>query len=274
MNASPTLTPPGAHDLLSPADWTQAPSSADTDQLRALVHALLVQRCHVILSAEPGSEPTRLEHGSRWLMQYLRGQHGVKLLHYMPGGTQQLVERLNTQLADMSVSDAVEAKNGSGELVRVFVIHDTTALSDAELHLLAQLTQDFPGTQLRVLLIMDEHSSIDKRLRALGRRAMHVALSSGAGAAAASPRDDAPVPSESRPAARRTGRWWKVPLGLLAFSAGLLALWVNQAPILQALGLEPLPPEWTLLPPSEWWQSIPLEWREALAPLLSSLPLP
>jgi hypothetical protein len=140
------------------------------------------------------------------------------------------------------------------------------------LHLLAQLTQDFPGTQLRVLLIMDEHSSIDKRLRALGRRAMHVALSSAAGVAAQP--GDAPAPTESTGPAPRTGRWWKFPLALLVFTVGLLALWVNQAPLLQALGLEPLPPEWTLLPPSEWLQFIPPEWIEALTPFLSSLRLP
>jgi hypothetical protein len=61
---------------------------------------------------------------------------------------------------------------GNGKLAppKIWIVHDASALPDHEIQLLARLVQNFPGANIRVILLMTVASQKQKLLNSFGRR--------------------------------------------------------------------------------------------------------
>jgi hypothetical protein len=88
---------------------------------------------------------------------------------YFPTNTEYLLARFNEILAKQSVSEATRPEDGERE-IRVWIVHDAQSLPEPELQLLARLIQNFPGANIRALLVMSGPATRHPSLSAFGRR--------------------------------------------------------------------------------------------------------
>jgi hypothetical protein len=88
---------------------------------------------------------------------------------YFPTNTEYLLARFNEILASQSVRDALQPENGEHE-ARVWIVHDAQSLPEPELQLLARLIQNFPGANIRALLVMSGPATRHPPLSAFGRK--------------------------------------------------------------------------------------------------------
>ena len=88
---------------------------------------------------------------------------------YFPASSEALLARFNEVLSECSIQEAMA---GSGTLVspKIWIVHDASALPDHEIQLLARLVQNFPGANIRVILLMTVASQKQKLLTSFGRR--------------------------------------------------------------------------------------------------------
>lgn len=88
---------------------------------------------------------------------------------YFPASSEALLARFNEVLSECSIQEAMA---GSGTLVspKIWIVHDASALPDHEIQLLARLVQNFPGANIRVILLMTVASQKQKLLASFGRR--------------------------------------------------------------------------------------------------------
>jgi len=88
---------------------------------------------------------------------------------YFPASSEALLARFNEVLSECSIQEAMA---GSGTLVspKIWIVHDASALPDHEVQLLARLVQNFPGANIRVILLMTVASQKQKLLTSFGRR--------------------------------------------------------------------------------------------------------
>lgn len=162
---------PAVADTLN-SEWAQHGyrSEDDAQQVASLVQDLIEHRKHVALSCR---DADTLDHYSRLLVRDLRQRDGVKVVPYFPSSTEVLLGRLNELLAQITIEQAMRRDTSVGGDIHVFVLHDTPSLANAELSLLVQLINDLPGTQLRLVLVLDSDDVEHARLSLLGKRARH-----------------------------------------------------------------------------------------------------
>ncbi len=188
----------------APAGWLRP---ADGRQARAVLQALLAERRHVALSCP---DTATLEHYARLLVRDLRRAQ-ARILDYAPTSTDALLQRFNGLLADLPLHRVVDRQAEPAHAVRVFVVHDTPALSPEEFALLVRLVGDLPGANLRIVLVQDRDLGATGSLLALGPQVLHWAIEPPPGfraepprrepVLAALPRDAEPEPPPARPRA-------------------------------------------------------------------------
>lgn len=88
---------------------------------------------------------------------------------YFPTNTEYLLARFNEILASQSVRDATRPEDGERE-ARMWIVHDAQSLPEPEIQLLARLIQNFPGANIRALLVMSGPSTRQPPLSAFGRK--------------------------------------------------------------------------------------------------------
>jgi hypothetical protein len=176
------------------SDWAQQGyrSEDDARQVSSLVQDLIEHRRHIALSCR---DADTLDHYSRLLVRDLRQRESVKVVPYFPSSTEMLLTRLNELLAQVTIEQAMRRDSSHNSDIHVFVLHDTPSLANAELTLLVQLINDLPGTQLRLVLVLDSDDHDHARLPLLGKRARHWDVPALVGAEALV-RDKRPSPEQ------------------------------------------------------------------------------
>lgn len=101
----------------------------------------------------------RLKEQAPWLRQEV----------YFPTNTESLLARFNEILSQQSLREAVQTA-GHERDARVWIVHDAQSLPEPELQLLARLIQNFPGANIRALLVMSGPTSRQPQLSAFGRK--------------------------------------------------------------------------------------------------------
>ncbi len=145
-------------------------SPDDAQKMQALLQAMLAERRHIALTSP--DTPT-LEHYSRLLVRDLRQQPDVKVVAHLPSSTEALLHQFNQLLAELKLSEVVARHGAPRPPVRVFLVHDSAALSSAEFALLVRLVNDLPGANLRIVLIQDRDITTTGSLVALGPQVLH-----------------------------------------------------------------------------------------------------
>jgi hypothetical protein len=95
-----------------------------------------------------------LDHYVNLLLARLRQQapeHRIEV--YFPANTDSLLGRFNEVLASQSLNQAVKATS-SGNQAQIWLVHDAQTLPESEIQLLARLIQNFPGANIRAILLM------------------------------------------------------------------------------------------------------------------------
>lgn len=111
-----------------------------------------------------------LDHYSGLLLQRLRQQapeHSIEV--YFPANTDSLLGRFNEVLARQSVQQATKVPAAT-EHTQIWVVHDAQKLPESEIQLLARLIQNFPGANIRAILLMSGHEAAKIPLPAFGRK--------------------------------------------------------------------------------------------------------
>lgn len=96
-----------------------------------------------------------LDHYGRLVLAKLRKTHGLQVEVFLPQNTEQLLERFNQILSDISIEDARNPENSTAPR-RVLLAHDAKAISQRDLQLLARLVQDFPGANVSLVMLIDK----------------------------------------------------------------------------------------------------------------------
>lgn len=95
-------------------------------------------------------------------------EHRIEV--YFPANTDSLLGRFNEVLASQSLNQAVKA-NASVSQAQIWIVHDAQTLPESEIQLLARLIQNFPGANIRAILLMSGHPNTQKSpLSAFGRK--------------------------------------------------------------------------------------------------------
>jgi hypothetical protein len=111
-----------------------------------------------------------LDHYANLLLKRLRQQapeHHIEV--YFPTNTDALLARFNDALARQSVQQATRTPTGVSP-AQIWVVHDAQALPDAEIQLLARLIQNFPGANIRAILLMKGPADGLNNLSSFGRK--------------------------------------------------------------------------------------------------------
>ncbi|MBP8148353.1 MAG: hypothetical protein KAY21_01410 [Limnohabitans sp.] len=95
-----------------------------------------------------------LDHYVSLLLGRLRQQlPSASIEVYFPANTDSLLSRFNEVLAQQSVKQAVKGPTAASQ-AQIWLVHDAQNLPDAEVQLLARLIQNFPGANIRAILMM------------------------------------------------------------------------------------------------------------------------
>lgn len=94
-----------------------------------------------------------LAHYGRMLVRRLRQTPQMKVEVYYPSNTEALLQRFNEALAPISVEQARRA-DGPNVPASVWVLHDAKLARGDELQLLLRLVHDFPGANVRLVLLL------------------------------------------------------------------------------------------------------------------------
>ena len=112
-----------------------------------------------------------LDHYVNLLLAKLRQQapeHRIEV--YFPANTDSLLDRFNEVLARHSLDEAVKAPTTLNQ-AQIWIVHDAQTLPDSEIQLLARLIQNFPGANIRAVLLMTgNHFNNKAALSAFGRK--------------------------------------------------------------------------------------------------------
>ncbi len=110
-----------------------------------------------------------LDHSLDMVLSQLRRQapeHRIEV--YFPTHTDALLDRFNEVLAAQSVRQAVQSQPSGQALI--WVVHDAHRLPNSEIQLLARLIQNFPGANIRAILLMTGQPPQASALSAFGRK--------------------------------------------------------------------------------------------------------
>lgn len=112
-----------------------------------------------------------LDHYTNLLLARLRQQapeHRIEV--YFPANTDSLLGRFNEVLASQSLNQAVKATSTVNQ-AQIWLVHDAQTLPESEIQLLARLIQNFPGANIRAILLMSGNANAQKSpLSAFGRK--------------------------------------------------------------------------------------------------------
>jgi hypothetical protein len=142
--------------------------AADRMRVEGCVNAVAKEGLNLVLSS--GHEAL-LDHYVALLLDRLREQapqHRLEI--YFPANTESLIARFNEALGEQSVQQAVSTDE-SDQSARIWIVHDAQKLPDHEMQLLARLIQNFPGANIRAILIMNGQADRES-LAALGRKVL------------------------------------------------------------------------------------------------------
>ena len=141
--------------------------AADRMRVEGCVNAVANEGLSLALSCV---HEALLDHYVQQLLLRLRTSapgHNVEV--YFPTNTESLISRFNEVLASQSLRDAT--RNGSGKSsAQIWVVHDAQMLPEQELQLLARLIQNFPGANIRAILLMVGEAPSQESLSAFGRK--------------------------------------------------------------------------------------------------------
>jgi hypothetical protein len=111
-----------------------------------------------------------LDHYGKILVERLRQMAPDFAIEvYFPASSEALLMRFNEVLSNCTIQDAMDFK-GKIAPPRIWIVHDAGALPDHEIQLLARLVQNFPGANIRVVLLLTTESQKQKLLDSFGRR--------------------------------------------------------------------------------------------------------
>ena len=96
----------------------------------------------------------------------------VSLEVYFPANAEALIARFNERLKQHSIEDAMSDAAQTAP-PKIWVLHDASALPDHEIQLLARLVQNFPGANIRVIMLMTQASQKAQLLSTFGRRILN-----------------------------------------------------------------------------------------------------
>jgi hypothetical protein len=88
---------------------------------------------------------------------------------YFPADTAAMLARFNEVLATQSVEQAMKL-SGQESAVRIMIVHDAGSLADHEVQLLARLVQNFPGANIRIVLLLGTSARSRKIFESFDRR--------------------------------------------------------------------------------------------------------
>ena len=141
--------------------------AADRMRVEGCVNAVANEGLSLALSCV---HEALLDHHVQQLLMRLRTsapEHHVEV--YFPTNTESLISRFNEVLASQSLREAT--RNGSGQSsAQIWVVHDAQMLPEQELQLLARLIQNFPGANIRAILLMVGEAPTQESLSAFGRK--------------------------------------------------------------------------------------------------------
>lgn len=141
--------------------------TADRMRVEGCVNAVAQEGLSLALSCV---HEVLLDHYAQILLQRLRSSTpDIAIDVYFPTNTESLISRFNEALASQSVR---QATRNSHEVSRpqIWLVHDAQQLPEQELQLLARLIQNFPGANIRAILLMVGPPPEPQALSAFGRK--------------------------------------------------------------------------------------------------------
>jgi hypothetical protein len=140
---------------------------ADRLRLEGCVAGLVRDGRSLALSS---NREAALDHYSRLLFARLRESSPTSQLEvYFPADTAAMLTRFNEVLASQSVEQAMKL-SGLDSATRIMIVHDAGALADHEVQLLARLVQNFPGANIRIVLLLGTSARSRKIFESFDRR--------------------------------------------------------------------------------------------------------
>ena len=141
--------------------------AADRFRLEGCVAGLVRDGRSLALSS---NREAALDHYSRLLISRLRESSPLSPLEvYFPADTAAMLTRFNDVLAAQSVQQAMQLP-GLDSAPRIWIVHDAGALADHEVKLLARLVQNFPGANIRIVLLLGTSTQSRKVFDSFDRR--------------------------------------------------------------------------------------------------------
>jgi hypothetical protein len=141
--------------------------SADRMRIDGCTNAIAREGLSLALQCE---HEALIDHYLGLLLARLRQQapeHSIEV--YFPTNADALLVRFNEALARQSVAQATQTPEFSSK-AQIWVVHDAQALPDTEIQLLARLIQNFPGANIRAILLMTGANGSHHSLASFGRK--------------------------------------------------------------------------------------------------------
>lgn len=141
--------------------------SADRMRIDGCTNAIAREGLSLALQCE---HEALIDHYVGLLLARLRQQapeHSIEV--YFPTNADALLARFNDALARQSVAQATQTPEASSQ-AQIWVVHDAQALPDTEIQLLARLIQNFPGANIRAILLMTGARGSHHSLASFGRK--------------------------------------------------------------------------------------------------------
>jgi hypothetical protein len=141
--------------------------SADRMRIDGCTNAIAREGMSLALQCE---HEALIDHYLGLLLARLRQQapeHSIEV--YFPTHADALLARFNDALARQSVAQATQTPEASSQ-AQIWVVHDAQALPETEIQLLARLIQNFPGANIRAILLMTGARGSHHSLASFGRK--------------------------------------------------------------------------------------------------------
>jgi hypothetical protein len=136
-------------NLATPTDFVFR--AADRMRIDGCTHAIAREGMSLSLQCE---HEALLDHYLGILLSNLRQESPENTIEsYFPSNTDSLLNRFNEALAGQSVDQATRAPANASR-AKIWIVHDAQNLPEAEIQLLARLIQNFPGANIRAILLM------------------------------------------------------------------------------------------------------------------------
>jgi hypothetical protein len=141
--------------------------SADRMRIDGCTNAIAREGLSLALQCE---HEALTDHYLGLLLARLRQQapeHSIEV--YFPTNADALLARFNDALARQSLAQATQTPEASSQ-AQIWVVHDAQALPETEIQLLARLIQNFPGANIRAILLMTGARGSHHSLASFGRK--------------------------------------------------------------------------------------------------------